>query len=160
LAHYNKLQFKEFQAVPPGIFGEKAAGAGQRVIFSDLYGAGEQRFTQLAEIRDSESRMRLFGRLERYFDANVNLLISALEPASAPCTKRRRLFDFAQPENRAVKFASGGLAACWRSQLDVVDASYHSGPLKIRIRLTCSPGHLRRELSTERARLTACLTCS
>jgi len=57
LAHNNKLQFKEFQPFSPEIFGEKAAGAGQRVIFSDLYGAGERSFMMLAKCRDGLLRL-------------------------------------------------------------------------------------------------------
>jgi len=81
-----EVGFEEFQTVSPGIFGKKAMRTGQRVIFRDLYTVRDKRFTKLAKFRDSESRMRLFCRLERRFNANVNLLLTALEPATAPRT--------------------------------------------------------------------------
>jgi hypothetical protein len=62
---------------------------------------GDERFTEPAEIRNGESRMSLFRRLEWCFNADVNLLTIALEPATATRTKRRRLFDFAQPAELA-----------------------------------------------------------
>lgn len=81
-----QIAFHKFQAVSPGIFGKKAASARYGIVIGDFCSTSEESFTQLAEIRNGESRMRLFRRLKRCFDADVNLLLAALEPAAAPRT--------------------------------------------------------------------------
>jgi hypothetical protein len=116
------LLFEEFESVAPGIFGEKTARAGHRIVVRDFYGVGDQGLAQLVEIGDSESRVGLFGWLKGGFDADVELLIAALEPAAAASAERSGLFDFSQAEKRPVEFASGGFAALRCGYLDVVDA--------------------------------------
>src|SRR5208282_1157120 len=109
-----RVRFQEFEAVSPGIFGEKAARSRKRIIVGDLYAVAAESFSQLAKIRDGERWVCLLRGLERGFDADVKLLVAVLKPTTAPGAKRSGLFDFAQAENRAVEFASGGLAAPWR----------------------------------------------
>jgi hypothetical protein len=116
------LLFEEFESVAPGIFGEKAARAGERVVVGYFYGLGDQRLAQLVEIGDRESRVGLLGWLKGGFDADVELLIAALEPAATASAERSGLFDFSQAENRPVEFASGGFAVLRSGYLDVVDA--------------------------------------
>ncbi|MGC1617035.1 MAG: hypothetical protein WA765_00955 [Candidatus Acidiferrum sp.] len=67
--------------------------------------------------------MRFLGRLESGFDADVQLLLAARQPAAAASAKGGRLFDFAQPEERAEELACGGFATNWRGNLDVVNTT-------------------------------------
>jgi hypothetical protein len=65
-----------------------------------LYGVGDQRLAELIDIADDESGVGLFRGAKIGFDADVDLLITALEPAPAAGSQRSRLFDFTQAENR------------------------------------------------------------
>ena len=84
---------------------------------------GEERLAELGEVCDGKSGVGFFGGLKGGFDADVELLIAALEPTTATGAKGSRLFDFAQAEKRTVKFASGVFAALWRRKLDMVYAN-------------------------------------
>jgi hypothetical protein len=126
------VHFEEFEAVAPRIFGEEAARSGERAIVGGLYSVGDQRLADLIEIADGESGVGLFRGAKIGFDSDVDLLITALEPAPASGSQGSRLFDFTQAQNRAVEFASGGFATRWSCQLDVVDASYHRVPPGLR----------------------------
>ena len=117
-----RVRFQEFEPVAPRIFGEKASSAGERIIVGDFHGVGEKRFAELGEIWHGESRVSLFRRAKISFDADMKLLLAALEPGAAPSAQRGRLFDLAQPEDRAKKFAGRCLAALRSGQLDVVDS--------------------------------------
>jgi hypothetical protein len=119
------MDLEKFQAVPPRIFREEPLRIRQGIILGDSYGPGQQRFTKLVQISDSEGRMRFLGRLKRGFHADVKLLISALKPAAAARAERRRLLDFRQAKNRSVELTSRGLAALWSGQLDVIDTNYY-----------------------------------
>jgi hypothetical protein len=93
-----------------------------------------ERPAKFGEISDRERWMRLFRGAKIGFDADVELLIAALKPAATTGAERSWLFDFSQAENRAIKFASRGLATLWRSQLDVVDASDQRVPPRLSYR--------------------------
>jgi hypothetical protein len=130
-ARISRRLFEKLQAIAPGIFGVEAARSGERVVVSDFYGVGLERFAKPGESSYDEGGVSLFCRMKIGFDANVKLLIAALEPAAAAGAERNGLFDFGQAENRAVEFASGGFTALRGGRLDVVDASYHGAPPRL-----------------------------
>lgn len=69
--------------------------------------------------------MSFLGRPEIGFDADVQLLIPALEPAAASSGERSGLCYFTQPEKRAIEFPGRSLAAFWSRQLNVVNSYDH-----------------------------------
>ena len=66
--------------------------------------------------------------------ADMELLIPTLEPAAASSGERSGLFDFTQPEKRAIEFAGRSLAAFWSGQLNVVNSYDHLAYLVASIR--------------------------
>lgn len=65
--------------------------------------------------------MSFFRGTEIRFDANVELLSAALEPAAATGAERFRLLNFGQAEERAVKFAGGGFATLRGGNLQMIE---------------------------------------
>jgi hypothetical protein len=102
--------------------------ASKGLVVRDSYGVLGEKPAKFGEIGDRERWMGLFCGAKIGFGADMDLLIAALKPAAAAGAEQSWLFDFSQAESRAIKLASRGLAALWRSQLDVVDASYHRVP--------------------------------
>jgi hypothetical protein len=127
-ARISRGRFQKLQAIAPGIFGVEAARSGKGVVVRDFDGVGLESFAKPGQISYGEGGVSLFCRVKISFDANVKLLIAALEPAAAAGAEGNGLFDFSQAENRAVEFASSGFRAFRGGQLDVVDASYHGAP--------------------------------
>jgi hypothetical protein len=66
--------------------------------------------------------MGFLSGLEIGFHADMDLLIPALEPAATPGPERSGLFDFTQPEQRAIEFPGGYLAPDWGGQLNMINA--------------------------------------
>jgi len=79
---------EEFETIAPGIFGEEATRAGEGKVVGDLDAVSEQCLPQFVEIAGSEGGVGFFRGTEVFFDADVNLLTSALEPAAAARTER------------------------------------------------------------------------
>jgi hypothetical protein len=127
------LRLEEFEAVAPGVFGVETADAGERVVVSNLDAANEQGLAQFVEVGYDEGGMSFSGGEEMFFDADVELLRTALEPAAAARAERLGLLDFGQAEERAIKFAGGGFATLRSGDLKVIevcDTSFH-GQYKI-----------------------------
>jgi hypothetical protein len=106
----------------------KAAHSGERVVVGDLNAAREQDVAQFVEVGHDEGGMSLPGGAKIRFDADVELLRTALKPAAAAGAERLRLFDFGQPEKRPIKFAGGGFATLRSRDLKVIemsDADFH-----------------------------------
>jgi len=66
----------------------------------------------------ANAHVRLLRRSKIVFHADVNLLLTALEPAPASPAQRFRLFDFPQSQQRSVKFASRVLASLRSGQFE------------------------------------------
>jgi hypothetical protein len=102
--------------------------ARERVVVGNLNAASEQSAAQLVEVSDNKSGMSFPGGVKLPFDADVELLRAALEPAAATGAERLGLFNFGQAEERAIKFASGGFATLRSGDLQVIemgDVSFH-----------------------------------
>ncbi len=76
----------------------------------------------MSRFATAKAGSRFLGRLESGFDANVKLLIAALEPATAASAEGSGLLNFVQTEEQTVEFAGGVLAAFWRGNLGVVNS--------------------------------------
>lgn len=113
---------EKFQPVAEGILGIETARARQRIVVCDFDVVRLERRAQCNEIRNLEGRMRFLRGTKVRFNADVELLISTLEPAAAASTKGRRLFDLRQAQNRAIKFPRLRFAAWRRGKLDMVNA--------------------------------------
>lgn len=76
-------RLKELQAVAPWVLGVETADARERDVVGDFYAAGEESLAQVVEVVDSESGMGLPCGAEIRFDADMELLVTAFEPATA-----------------------------------------------------------------------------
>jgi hypothetical protein len=98
----------------------ETADAGYGSVVCNFDAAREQSLPQFVEVGGSEGGMGFFGGTKIAFDADVELLVAACEPAAATSTQQLRLFNFAQAEQRAVEIAGSGLAAFGGRNLEVV----------------------------------------
>ncbi len=119
------LRFNEFEAVAPRIVGVKAASAGERIVVGDFSAVRNQIFAELVEFCHQKSGMSFLCGPEIGFHADMELLIPTLEPATTSRGESSGLFDFTQPEKRAIEFAGRSLAAFWSRQLNVVNSYDH-----------------------------------
>jgi hypothetical protein len=116
-----RRRLQEFEAVAPGIFGVETADAGDGSVVRDFEAASEESVAQFVEVGSSKSGVRFSGGAKILFDADVDLLGTALEPAAASGTKRLRLLDFSHSQKHAVKIVGRGFAAFRSSNLNVID---------------------------------------
>jgi hypothetical protein len=116
-----RRRFEEFEAIAPGIFGVESADAGDRCVVGDFVAASQESFAQLVEVAGSEGGMGFLGGTKILFDADVELLSAAGEPAAATGTHRFGLFDFSHTQEAAVEIAGGGLAAFGGGDLEVIE---------------------------------------
>src|SRR5580704_8773274 len=121
----SRKDLQKFKPVAPRVFREEPLRIRQGIILSNFYGPDQQRFTKLVQIGHGECRMRLLGGMKRSFDADVNLLLAALEPTTSARAERRRFLDFRQAQNRSIELTSRGFAALWSGQLNVIDTNNH-----------------------------------
>jgi hypothetical protein len=99
-----------------------------RVVLGDLDAASEQDTAEFVEVGHDEGGMSFLRWAKIRFDADVELLSAALEPAAAAGPERFRLLNFGQGEERAVKFAGSGFTSLRRGDLQVIeldDAGFH-----------------------------------
>src|SRR5258708_37645394 len=115
-----RLRFKKFEAVAPGIFGVESADARNGAVVGDFDAASAESFPQFVEVGSSKGGMRLFGGTKILFDADMELLGTAPEPAATTGAKRFWFFNLAHAKESAIKIASGGLAAFGGGDLHVI----------------------------------------
>ena len=128
-----RLLFQEFEAVAPGVIGEKTAGTGEGSVIGYLNAAREEGLAQLVQIAGDEGGVGFSGRAEIGLDADMELLRAAFEPATTSGTERVRLWNLGQAEKRAVEFAGGGFAALGSGDLNVIEAYDSKGHGSYRI---------------------------
>lgn len=122
--------FDKFQPVSPRIFRVKPPLARQIIVICDGHAAFGQRFAKLVQIENRKRRVSLLGWPEIPFDADMELVRAALEPATAACPQHGRLLDFLHAENCAVKFPGHCFTSFGRCDLDVInvrDLQAHGG---------------------------------
>jgi hypothetical protein len=73
---------------------------------------------------DKQRRVSLPGRAKVCFDAQVDLQIAPLEPASPALCEVRRFRNLRNFESTLVKLASSGLAPCRHGKLNVLESDY------------------------------------
>jgi xanthine dehydrogenase accessory factor len=117
------LVFDEFEAVAPGILRVEAASARECFIVDRIESASAQNFAECIQVGYSECGMRFSCWQKIALDADVNLLVSAPEPAAATGAQYGRFHQLRHPQNAAVEFPRGGFASVWSGDLDVVDAN-------------------------------------
>jgi hypothetical protein len=122
-----RLAFEEFKTVSPGIFGVKAAGAGNRSVVGDFDPVCEERLAQFVEVGGDEGGVSFLGGTKIGFDADVELLGGAFEPATAARAERLGLFDFGHAEQGAVECSGGGFAAGGSGDLEMVEVGDSNG---------------------------------
>jgi len=113
--------FEEFEAVAPGVLGVEPVDSWDGGVVRNLYTASEERLPEVVEVGDCESGMGLARGEKILFDADVELLGAAREPAPAAGLERGGLWNFAQAEAIAIEIASGGFAACGSGDLEMVE---------------------------------------
>lgn len=114
--------FEEFEPVAPRVGGIEAAVAGKCLVVDDRDIVGTQKLAQSLQVGNNKREMCFLCRLKLAFNADVDLLGGALEPAAPAFAQRRRLFNLLHAQKTAIKFARCRLATLWRSDLNVVDA--------------------------------------
>jgi hypothetical protein len=106
----------------------EAPDARDRVVIPEWDAAGEKGLAQIVEISYGKGGMRFARGAKVFFNSDVELLRTALEPAAATGLKRGRLRNFAHAEETAIEFASSEFAAFRGSYLQVVktrDSKFH-----------------------------------
>lgn len=126
-------RLKELQPVAPGVLGVETADARERHVVGDFYAAGEESLAQVVEIVDSESGMGLPCGAEIRLDADMELLVTAFEPAAASDAQRLRFLNLPHAEENAIEFTGGGFAASGSGDLDVIEASDSKLHIQMRI---------------------------
>jgi len=116
------VRSEEFETIAPRIFGEEATRAGEGKVVGDLDAVSEQCLPQFVEIVGSEGGVGFLCGAEVFFDADVNLLTSAFEPATPAKAKRLWFLQFSESKERAVKLASGGFTSFRSGNLNVIDS--------------------------------------
>ena len=115
--------FDKFQPVSPGIFRIESALAGQIVVIQRGHSAAGQGFTQLIQIDHSKRGVSLPCGPEIPFNADMQLVRAALEPATAARAQHGGLLDFPQAKNYTVKFPGCCFTSFGCRDLDVIEAS-------------------------------------
>jgi hypothetical protein len=96
------------------------------IVPNDVPHALEDR-DKIRETFDEQSGMSLSSRDKIGFDAQVNLEITALEPAPAAPNQMRRFGDLRNPERVSIKFAGSTLTARRHGKLNMFQSSYQHG---------------------------------
>src|SRR5947207_2911136 len=118
---YRKLSLNEFNAVAEHVVDVATQGVGDGTIRRDFYSSLSQLGNKSGVIFAAQRGMSFFRRAEVSFDAQVDLHISAGEPASAALGEYGRLGNFLHAQHIAVKTAGFGFFSFWHGKLDVVE---------------------------------------
>lgn len=114
--------FGEFQPVAPGIVRIESLDDIQRLVPCAADSCLRKFLKQVIDVVDREGWMRLSSRVKIPVNADVELLIPYLEPATSARTKRFRFFDLFETEQAAEEIARLGFATGWRGNLNVIDS--------------------------------------
>ena len=110
----------QLDAVAEHVLNVTALDAGNLVVFTNRNAGCAQFHDQATIIHAGERGVRFPGRPEIFFDSEMNLDVSALEPESTTGHKFRRLGDFFHPKEGALKLAGFLFMALWHGELHMV----------------------------------------
>src|ERR1700677_2398138 len=103
---------------------EDARIARQRLAFGQCVSGCPAARHQPGKVRDDEPRMSLARRAEFAFHAEMNLELTALEPAATALRHVGRFWNFGNSEHTVIELACLLLAAGRHRQLHMVETSY------------------------------------
>jgi hypothetical protein len=122
------MRFHQFDPIAEWIVNIYAMKPLKGFVIAERYAKYFQAFDECGQILNYQRWMRFTRRAKIRLDAEMNLEITALEPAASTFCQSNRLWDFRNTQGFTVELASAILSARWHSQLHVVQVSDSHGP--------------------------------
>ena len=113
----------QLNSIAEGVFSVHPVIAFKRLIGNDSVAGGTETLHEVVKVIHDECRMCLSGGREIGLDAQVNLQIAMLEPATPPCCQVSRFYDFWNAEKLLIKCSRLFFAPSGHCKLNVIQAA-------------------------------------